>query len=132
MNGLTWQTRRIGPTYDLLAPDGSEIRLLVSTSRASMVHCALPPGHVTHAVRHRSVEEVWYCIAGRGEAWRRSSDGEETIGLDPGVALTIPLGTELQFRATGNQRLELVIATMPPWPGAHEAEPVAGVWEPTV
>ena len=56
----------------------------------------LPPGQVTTAVRHRTVEEVWFCIAGRGEVWRRSGDAEETVHMERGVALTIPLGTTFQ------------------------------------
>jgi mannose-6-phosphate isomerase-like protein (cupin superfamily) len=114
-----------------LAPDGSEIRLLVTVSGAGMVHCALPAGQVTQAVRHRSVEEVWYCIAGRGELWRKSGDVEEIVSLEPGVAATIPLGARFQFRASGAEPLELVIATTPPWPGAHEALAVEGPWQPT-
>src|SRR5690242_796237 len=67
MPAVTWQTRRVGPEYDALAPDGSEIRLLVEVNGGSMVHCSLAPGAVTRAIRHRSVEEVWLCLAGRGQ-----------------------------------------------------------------
>ena len=125
---VTWQTARVGAACDALAPDGSEIRLLVHVPRGSMVHCTLVPGQVTTAVRHRTVEEVWLCIAGRGEVWRRSGDAEETVDVEPGVALTIPLGTSFQFRATGTEPLEVVITTMPPWPGADEAVAVDGRW----
>jgi len=95
-----------------------------------MVHCTLPPGEVTIAVRHRSVEEVWFCVAGRGQVWRKSADAEETSDVEPGVALSIPLGTSFQFRATGPEPLELVITTMPPWPGTDEAVAVDGCWRP--
>lgn len=33
-----------------------------------------------------------------------------------------------QFRALGASDLHLLIATMPPWSGAHEALPVEGYW----
>jgi mannose-6-phosphate isomerase-like protein (cupin superfamily) len=96
-----------------------------------MVHCALRPGQVTRAVRHRTVEEVWFCVSGTGQLWLKSAEAEEVVDLEAGVALSIPLGAAFQFRATGRQALEIVIATMPPWPGPEEAMAVDGVWEPT-
>jgi mannose-6-phosphate isomerase-like protein (cupin superfamily) len=128
---MSWESARVRPNYDLLAPDGSEIRLLVSLPRASMVHCALQPGHVTRATRHRSVEEVWFCLAGAGEVWRQSAYSEEVVDLAPGAALSIPLGVSFQFRASGTEPLELVITTIPPWPGEDEAIFVDGPWEST-
>src|SRR5205085_706199 len=91
MRAVTWQTHRLGPEYDALAPDGSQIRLLVQVDRGSMVHCSLPPGAVTRAVRHRSVEEVWLCLAGRGQLWRRAAPDEAIVDLEPGVAVSIPV-----------------------------------------
>jgi mannose-6-phosphate isomerase-like protein (cupin superfamily) len=120
---------RLGQTYDVLAPDGSEIRLLVSLNGGSMVHCTLPPGQVTQAVRHRTVEEMWFCVAGSGQVWRKSPSQQDIVDVEPGVALSIPLGTAFQFRTTGAQPLELLITTLPPWPGPDEAVAVDGVWE---
>lgn len=131
MARVNWQTARLKPDYDLLAPDGSEIRLLVQVPGASLVHCTLQPGQVTRAVRHRSVEEVWFCTGGSGELWRRCTTGEELITLAAGTAVSIPLGTEFQFRATSAVPLQLVLTTVPPWPGEHEAIPVEGRWQPT-
>src|SRR5579864_7533935 len=128
---VSWQTAEVRANYDVLAPDGSEIRLLVQTARGSLVYCTLAPGQVTAAVRHRTVEEVWFCTSGTGELWRRSSQAEEIVGLVPGLAATIPLGTEFQFRATSAAPLEILITTMPPWPGADEAIAVDGIWQPT-
>ncbi len=129
---MSWQTAHLAPNHDLLAPDGSEIRLLVQVSGGSMVHCTLQPGQVAVAVRHRTVEEVWFCTAGTGELWRRSNDHAEIIALEPGTAASIPLGADFQFRATGSEPLQLVITTMPPWPGEDEAVRVEGTWQPTV
>ena len=128
---MSWESARAKPQYDLLAPDGSEIRVLVSLPRASMVHCTLPPGQVTRATLHRSVEEVWFCLAGAGQLWRRSEYSQEVVELAPGLALSIPLGVSFQFRASGAQPLELVITTIPPWPGEDEAVFVDGPWEST-
>ena len=53
---------------------------------------------------------------------------KEVVDLVPGIAVTIPLGTSFQFRATGSEPLEVIITTMPPWPGADEAVPADGHW----
>ena len=116
---------------DVLAPDGSEIRRLPSTERGSMVQCRLPAGQTTHAVRHRHVDEVWYCLSGAGELWRSSASVEEVVQLVPGVGVSIPHGVAFQFRTSGAEPLEIVITTMPPWPGADEAVPVDGPWPPS-
>jgi mannose-6-phosphate isomerase-like protein (cupin superfamily) len=47
------------------------------------------------------------------------------------VSLSIPAGTHFQFRASADEALSAVAITMPPWPGAGEAEFVAGPWETT-
>src|SRR5207247_11054106 len=82
---MSWESARAKPQYDLLAPDGSEIRVLVSLPRASMVHCTLPPGQVTRATLHRSVEEVWFCLAGGCEVWRRSECFEQVVAVAPAL-----------------------------------------------
>ena len=113
---------------DVIAPDGSEVRLLCQLSGGSMAHFTLPPGQVSKAVRHRTVQELWYFVGGRGRMWR---DGE-TVDVSKGVSLTIPVGTSFQFRADGETALAAVAVTMPPWPGADEAEFVEGAWSATV
>jgi mannose-6-phosphate isomerase-like protein (cupin superfamily) len=127
---MTWKTVTLSEHVDLLAPDGSQIRYLSRVRGASMVHCTLPAGQVTQAVRHRTVEELWFCLVGAGQVWRRSGSGEETVDFRPGVAVTIPLGVDFQFRTTSANALEFVIATVPPWPGHDEAVPVEGAWPP--
>lgn len=112
-----------------MAPDGSEVRLLATGARGSMAHFRLPPGGVARAVRHRSVEELWYFVAGRGRMWRKAGDREEVLEVHAGLSLDIPVGVSFQFRADGDAPLEAVGVTMPPWPGAEEAEFVEGPWE---
>jgi mannose-6-phosphate isomerase-like protein (cupin superfamily) len=87
---------------------------------------------VTQAVRHRTVDEVWFCLRGAGQLWRRADAAEQIVDLEPGTGVSIPVGTEFQFRTTGDMPLEIVIATMPPWPGADEAVPVDGHWAATL
>lgn len=125
-----WQTLRVADIAPYLAPDGSEIRELPRTSRGSLAHCRLPAGAVTIPVRHRTIEEIWYVLNGRGQVWRGPDGDPEPV--EPGVALTIPLGTAFQFRADADTDLEMILSTMPPWPGADEAMRVEGPWTPTV
>jgi mannose-6-phosphate isomerase-like protein (cupin superfamily) len=125
------QTKRLPSRYDCLAPDGSQIRLLAAGERGSCVHCTLPPGAVSLAVRHRSVEEIWYFVHGQGEVWRKLDGTEETVEVSQGVCVTIPSGAHFQFRNTADTPLEFVLTTMPPWPGDQEAVRVADHWPVT-
>ena len=45
------------------------------------------------AVTHRTVDELWYVLAGTGELWRRQGEREEIVPLLPHTAHSIPLGT---------------------------------------
>lgn len=125
-----FESKRVPAEYDLLAPDGSEIRLLHSLAGASVVHCALPVGAVSTPVTHRSVEEIWVFLAGEGQIWRKQGERELVLDVRRGLSLTIPLGTQFQFRNTGAVPLEFIIATTPPWPGEDEAIVLdAGRWK---
>src|SRR5271156_862207 len=127
-----FETKPLGAAPDTTAPDGAVARLLLSLGGGSMAHFELPPGAVSHAVTHRTVEEIWFVVGGRGSIWRRQ-DGQERIdALAPGTSLTIPLGTAFQFRAESGAPLKFVAITMPPWPGMDEALPAPGPWAPTV
>jgi mannose-6-phosphate isomerase-like protein (cupin superfamily) len=121
-----FESNRVKAKYDLLAPDGSEIRLLHSLSGASVAHCALPVGGLSIPVTHRTVEEVWFFLSGVGQVWRKQGEREQVLAVQPGVSLTIPLGAHFQFRNTGDAPLEFLIATTPPWPGEDEAVVVDG------
>ena len=124
-----FESNQVAPDYDVLAPDGSQIRLLHSLAGASVVHCSLPVGAVTIPVRHRTVEEVWFFLAGAGQVWRKQGDREQVLDVSPCLSLTIPLGTDFQFRNTGEIPLEFIITTTPPWPGEDEAVVLeAGPW----
>lgn len=123
-------TRTLPATPDVIAPDGSEVRVLLRLAGGSMAHFRLHPGEVSLPVEHRTVEELWYVVAGRGEMWRSQAGREEITLLAPGVSLSIPLGTRFQFRCLGDAPLEAVGVTMPPWPGMDEAMPVEGPWAP--
>lgn len=123
-------TMRLPMEPDVHAPDGAGVRLLPQLSGGSMAHFELPAGRTSIAVTHRTVEEIWYFVSGQGEMWRMQNEREEVVTVEPGVSLTIPLGTHFQFRSFGPEPLTAVAITMPPWPGADEAIAVAGPWQP--
>ena len=112
----------------VVAPDGSDVRVLLALDGGSMAHFTLAPGQTAQAVQHRTVEEIWYVLEGSGEAWRKQGEREEIVALAPGVCLTLPAATQFQFRANGNVALRVLGVTLPPWPGADEALPASGPW----
>lgn len=127
---MTFDTRRINPQPDVIAPDGSEVRVLCGLARGGLATFTLAPQAVAKAIRHRTVDELWYVVAGNGRMWRRLGEHEEITPLCPGISLTIPVGTSFQFRCDGDQTLVAVAATMPSWPGEAEAVIVEGPWAP--
>ena len=124
-----FETKRLPLTPDVVAPDGSDVRVLAKTERGSMAHFELAPGRVSDPILHRTVDEIWFVLSGRGEIWRKQGGREDIVALEPGVSVTIPVGTHFQFRAGGETALEAVGVTMPPWPGDAEAVPVPGKWK---
>jgi mannose-6-phosphate isomerase-like protein (cupin superfamily) len=111
---------------DATAPDGSEIYFLVGDARrASLVEVRLGAGQTSKPVRHRSVEEIWYFLAGEGSVWRQPPLGDPVSDrVRAGSVLTIPTGWAFQFQADPHTELRFLCYTSPPWPGAQEAEPV--------
>ena len=128
---MPWETKSISRQPDDRAPDGSEVYLGLQCSRGGLAVFVLPAGRTSRAVRHRTIEEVWFFIDGEGEMWRRGGESEELCHVGPGVFLTIPTGTAFQFRARAGAPLRFAIATMPPWPGGGEALPADGPWVAT-
>ena len=123
-----FSTLRLPAERTVVAPDGSDVRVLLGLAAGGMAHFELAAGETARAVAHRSVEEIWFVISGRGEMWRKQGEHEETVALEPGVCLTIPLGTQFQFRASDAESVSAVAVTMPPWPGDGEAVAVVGPW----
>ena len=122
-------TLRLPTERTVVAPDGSDVRVLLGLASGGMAHFELGAGRTSSAVTHRTVEEIWFIVSGRGQMWRKQGDREETIALEAGICLTIPLGTHFQFRASSTEAMAAVGITMPPWPGDDEAVSVAGPWQ---
>jgi mannose-6-phosphate isomerase-like protein (cupin superfamily) len=94
-----------------------------------MAHFELAPGETSRAIAHRTVEEIWLVVSGRGELWRRQVTRAEVVALEPGVCVSLPRGTHFQFRASAPDAVTMVAVTIPRWPGDGETELVRGPWE---
>ena len=128
-----FETTHLHEARQETAPDGSTVRVLCRIEGGSMGHFTLPPGAVSRAVKHRSIDEIWYFLRGDGQMWRDNGARAETVDVSPGTCLTIPAGTAFQFRSSGDEPLVALGQTMPPWPGEDEAvTDVDGPWRATV
>ena len=125
-------TKGLPARPDVVAPDGSNVRILLGLGRGALAHFELGAGQTAVAVAHRTVEELWYFLSGRGEMWRSFEGRSEVVEVGKDMCVSIPVGTSFQFRAFDGEPLAAVGATMPPWPGEGEAMLVEGPWEPTV
>jgi mannose-6-phosphate isomerase-like protein (cupin superfamily) len=132
---LDFETTRLPVNRLRPAQDGSDVRLLLDVSDyGGMAHFEIGPGQTSRAIKHATVHEIWYFLAGRGEMWRRSQNTEQIVPVEPGVCITIPQGTEFQFRSYGYSPLTALGLTIPSWPkdSSKEVQMVEGKWEPTL
>ena len=127
MNSL-FEFKSLKKKYDYLAPDGSEIRLLPTLEKGGLCHCTLPVGMTSSAVKHKTVDEVWYCLSGSGSIWQENNGLTQINDFTSGDCFSIPIGNSFQFKNIGSDPLCIIISTMPKWPGADEAIPVEGTW----
>ena len=127
-----FSAKRLPVERDVVATDGCDVRILLGLEGGTMAHFELPPGQTSTAVTHRTVEEIWFFLSGRGEMWREQDGRQEVVAVESGVCLTIPRGTRFQLRSLGDQVLAALAVTMPRWPGEGEAVPVEGRWDPAV
>jgi mannose-6-phosphate isomerase-like protein (cupin superfamily) len=128
----TFMTKRLPVKPDAVAPDGSDVRVLLRLDCGSFAHFEIAPGQTSVAVAHHTIEEIWFFLNGQGEMWREKEGKEEIVPVERGVCITIPVGTKFQFRSFGYEPLSAIGATMPPWPGAGESYEVQGIWEATL
>lgn len=125
------ELKRLPDAPDAIAPDLMEVRLLAGIAAGGMAHFRMPPHTVGRAVRHRTVEELWYFLSGAGRMWLYADGEEQIVEVGPGVSLTIPLGTSFQLSNDGDAPLDAVAVTTPPWPGEDEAVFVKAHWTPS-
>ena len=86
------------------------------------------PGRVSLAVTHRTVTSSGMCSRARRALATSGRAATRWWRCYPHTAHSIPLGTDFQFRNPGPEPADLVIVTMPPWPGMDEAVRVADYW----
>jgi mannose-6-phosphate isomerase-like protein (cupin superfamily) len=67
--------KMLSEDYDYLAPDGSEIRLLPTFEPGGLCHCTLPDGMTSKALKHKTVDDIWYILEGNGEVARKAEGG---------------------------------------------------------
>lgn len=85
-----FETMRLPGQPDALAPDGSNVRVLLRLGGGSMAHFELAAGRTSRAVAHRTVDEIWHVHSGKGEMWRRQDDQEQTVPWNPAPACRFP------------------------------------------
>jgi mannose-6-phosphate isomerase-like protein (cupin superfamily) len=117
---------------DAISPAGAEVRLIMNSDTANMIHSTVPPGQTNRAVVHATVSEFWYILEGHGEIWRKDHEQERVTTLVPGVSIDIPVGTAFQYRNVATDPFKFICVTMPKWPGAHESTYVEGIWKPSI
>ena len=100
----SFDTMRLPTGCDDIARDGSCVRVLLQLASGGMAHFELGAGRVSRAVAHHHVDEIWYILDGRGEMWRRQGSRQETVPLVTGTCVSIPVGTQFQFRSSGMAR----------------------------
>jgi len=61
-----FDTKQLPAERSAVAPDGSDVRILLGLKGGGMAHFELAPNDISKAVIHRTVEEIWYCVGGRG------------------------------------------------------------------
>jgi len=128
---VVFETKRARETFAETAQDGSSYDGLLGSAHGWLSDCSLDAERTTRALRHRAHDEIWYVRAGRGQVWRRLGEQEEVVEVEAGTCLTIPAGTDFQFRTVGHEPFRFLIIQAPPWPD-ETVEPafafVSGPW----
>ena len=55
-----FQTLPLPVERAIVAPDGSNVRVLLGLEAGGMAHFELAAGGISRAIVHRTVEEIWY------------------------------------------------------------------------
>src|ERR1700757_2175473 len=96
----SWKSMRLPASPTVKAPDGSDVRVLLAGSRGSCAHFELAGGQTSTAVVHRTVEEIWFFLTGRGQMWLAPAEGDGgVIDVLTRDSLTTPPGAPLHFRS---------------------------------
>ncbi len=88
--GKTLQTAKLSKA-DYLAPMVLRFDYSPMFRGGGLAQCTLPRKGTSLAVRHKTVEEIWYFIEGTGEVWRQMGSKKRTTRVHAGECITIPL-----------------------------------------
>src|SRR3954471_17024465 len=97
----TFTTTRLPKAPAAVAPDGTDVRLLLQLKQGSFAHFELAPGRTSFAVAHRTIEEIWFFLAGRGQVWRRNRCRRRQSRSMQASASQFPSGPSSSFVALG-------------------------------
>jgi mannose-6-phosphate isomerase-like protein (cupin superfamily) len=85
---MEFKTKRLSVDREAIAPDGSDVRKLLTLEGGGMAHFELPSGQISVAVAHRIVEEIWFFLSSRGAMWRKQDDSELKVPVELNVCHT--------------------------------------------
>ena len=111
---MTEITKHLPMCRNAIAPDGSDVRILLSLPGGGMAHLGSRRNVYRRRASHCRGDLVFYRRQGRDVASPMARD--ITVDVYP-VAVAITIGTRFQFRSFGYEPLSAVGVTMPPWPG---------------
>ncbi|MEY2519416.1 MAG: hypothetical protein QOF24_1175 [Verrucomicrobiota bacterium] len=92
-----------GAAIDLINAEVSPVRML------SLATIFIEVGKRSQPHYHKLMEEIYYFIEGEGTV----TVGDELFVVEPGVAVSIPIGKIHQIINTGDRRLKLISADSP-------------------
>ena len=113
------EVRSLGSAAPFATADGSTIRSLLDRTNSPVAHqslaeATLAAGRATERHYHRSLEELYYVVAGQG---LMEIDGQtRTVG--PGDAILIPPGAWHQLHADKGGEIKILCCCAPPY--SHE------------
>ena len=62
----------------------------IAAGGGSMAQFELGRNQISKAVTHRTVEEIWFFLKGRGQMWRKEADEASIVDLHPEYAELVP------------------------------------------
>ncbi len=118
--------------YQTLAPDGSQVRLLVRNTKASMAEFTLTPEAISRAIHQKVVHEFWYFLSGTGQVWVKYKGKAKIYSVHTGTSLALPNNVYFQFKNTSKKNnLAFVDVVIPPWPKKVVTTYTKGPWKST-
>ena len=81
-----FETKQVPASRDAVAPDGSDVRILLGMRGGGMAHFQLGPDQASTAVTHRTVEEIWYFLSVAVRCGANKASEARSLMSMPGLA----------------------------------------------